>query len=321
MRSILCGIVDGGKFRLASIHNSSLRQVASKCSGSISLQGRFDHHINASRRQFSVKELPWCSSSDSPNHRRHAATTSARTNGPKAKEEHHHTTNENKTIFQPIEKFGIVAAMAAHNRVIGLHGALPWKSPTDRNLFKTLTKDRILIVGRKTLQEEQQQSLGHVRHTKYCIVVSTTTSNLDELLKGPASERDQDWHKLKLAGSLDEALDMARRLEKYVDCANDEGYDSPRSDLKCWVAGGERLFDEALKHSSVSEIHLSTVHVDVDITNVPLDHVARFPAKYRWDHNYQELFSKLFDESSIQSSEPTFTYQVYKRIQRSLPGR
>jgi dihydrofolate reductase len=303
MTTTLLGIIDRSKF--PSIRNSFFyfRFFANNCSGSI-YDKRFDHHIAASRRQFSVKELPWCSASDSPNHRRRVAAAT-------------HTITKGKAFFQPIDKFGIVAAMAAHSRVIGLHGSLPFKSPTDRNLFKGLTKDRILIVGRKTLQDEQHQSLDHVRHAKYCIVVSTTSSDLDKLLNGSESERDRDWRMLRLARSLDEALDKARELEKYVDCVNDEEHDSSRSKLKCWVAGGERLFDEALKHSSASELHLTTVHVDVDITNVPLDHIARFPAKYRWDHNYQEQYSKSFDHVSLPSDEPTICYQVYKRIERS----
>jgi dihydrofolate reductase len=202
------------------------------------------------------------------------------------------------------------------NRSTNLESLPP---PTDRNHFITLTKDRILIVGRKTLQDEQQQSLDHIRHAKYCIVVSTTTLDLDELWDGPVSERDRDWRMLKLARSLDEALDMARRLEQDVNQTADERCGSPRSHLKCWVAGGERLFDEALKHSSASELHLSTVHVDVDTTNVPLKDIAKFPAKYRWDHNYKELCSTSYDDSSLQPGEPNITYQVFKRIERNKP--
>ncbi|KAG7349092.1 dihydrofolate reductase [Nitzschia inconspicua] len=210
--------------------------------------------------------------------------------------------------------------MTATSRIIGIAGMLPWKSTMDRKLFQNLTNDRILIVGRKTLQEEQNRSLGHVRHAKFCIVVSTTVSNVEDLMTVPSidgSKSDQDWIKLRVAASLDEALDMARQLQDDID-HSEIVIDSNRpSNLNCWVAGGERLFEEALKHPSASELHLSVVDVDVNIDNVPMEQVARFPAKYRWDHNYKETSCQRFDETSVPSEEPTFTYHVFERIQRN----
>src|SRR6056300_1546715 len=68
---------------------------------------------------------------------------------------HVHSVNRNG--------FGIVAAMT-QNQVIGVNGSLPWKNLTqDKNHFINLTRNKVLIVGRKTFALEDP-SLSHVRH-------------------------------------------------------------------------------------------------------------------------------------------------------------
>ncbi|KAL3939125.1 MAG: hypothetical protein SGARI_001485 [Bacillariaceae sp.] len=286
-------------------------------------------------------ELSWCAPTDSPVRRRRQvrlrrrdAKRTAADATANAEQEH----SQNASFLQPIDKFGIVAAMAKDSRVIGVDGTLAWKQSLDRQIFKSLTSNQILIVGRRTLQDERNFSLGHVRHAKYCIVLSTTLSSVDELLGGDSDgttqQRDRDWEMLRLAGSLDEALHIANQLNvddgKDKDDENDtatspDAFQSPfASNLRCWVAGGERLFEEALKHPSAKELHLSTVNVDIDIQNLPIDSVTKFPAKYRWDHNYKSVFLEEYgsDESpSVQPEEPTFSYQVFQRIERNKPNQ
>ena len=48
----------------------------------------------------------------------------------------------------------MIAIVAAHdrNRVIGLHGALPWHLPTDLQRFRDLTMGSIVVMGRKTFE-------------------------------------------------------------------------------------------------------------------------------------------------------------------------
>ena len=141
-------------------------------------------------------------------------------------------------------------------------------------------------------------------------------------------QRDRDWEMLRLAGSLEEALHIARRLsdDESMKTGKDNGsatstesFQSPfESALICWVAGGEQLFEEALKHPSAKELHLSTINANIDVQNFPIDSVAKFPAKYRWDHNYKPVFSEEYDALSLpKRDEPTFSYQVFRRIQRN----
>lgn len=44
----------------------------------------------------------------------------------------------------------VIAAMTAHNRVIGLRGGIPWRIPEDMARFKELTTNNTVIMGRKT---------------------------------------------------------------------------------------------------------------------------------------------------------------------------
>src|SRR5210317_2225901 len=68
--------------------------------------------------------------------------------------------------------FGIVAAVSK-NGVIGVNGSLPsWNIPQDRNHFVNLTRNKILIVGRKTFSEDK--SGNHINHVRVCIVISKT---------------------------------------------------------------------------------------------------------------------------------------------------
>jgi len=283
-----------------------------------------------SRRHFSVKELPWCAPKESPTRLRSPASSGG---DPRTSQ----GTAQKCIPTIVTHKFGIVAAMAANSRVIGIQGKLPWKHlPTDRKLFDNLTRNKVLIIGRRTLLE--QPNLEHIQHVKYCIVVSNTIASLEDC---NLSDDNDSQVMLKFATSLEEALEMAHKLtslkhendqmrlsteenttinnETNDDGNNDDVHIVGSSDLECWVAGGEQLYKEALKHNSATELHLTVVDTEIDnIASLPLEDVAKFPAKYRWDHNYKVVKEHKFLPSSLQEGEPTFTYYVYKRMKRNL---
>lgn len=258
------------------------------------------------KRQFSVKELPWCAPKSSPNHKAGLPRATLNDN------EKSRLDDASKFESQapvPIGEFGIVAAMS-DNRVIGLNGKIPWPRCTeDRQNFKNLTTDSILIIGRTTYDEEPNQK--HISHTKECIVVSKTMSPkiLEQSNVGaPAT-------KLKIAGSLPDALGLAKEASEKISRLSDEN-----QSIKCWVAGGERLYEEALRHKSAKELHLTTIHVDVDVEGARKaahgKHVdfAMFPAKHRWDQRYREV-SRVQGGGPTENSpdSPTFTYIKYER--------
>jgi len=209
----------------------------------------------------------------------------------KATEQSNHESSE-MTILPSIPRFGIVAAMS-RNRIIGINGRLPWSVPEDRTTFQELTRDKILIIGRNTYNEETDEC--HICHAKSCIVVSTTA---DDTLGSDL---------VKVARSFPEALAMAKELATF-----DE------NNIHCWVAGGERLYEEALRHKSAKELHLTVLDLDLDPSAFRTDDnpakVALFPRKYIWDRNFVEV-SKATCRSE---GGNTYTRLVYARNQRQL---
>jgi dihydrofolate reductase len=301
---------------IASTVNRLVRGSGLSAAATIATRQQNNIPTLSSTRNFSVKELPWCAPKDSPV-RRHPSSSSNGNDGNNYKA-------EKATIKAGEFKFGIVAAQAKKTRIIGIGGKLPFNVPRDRKIFEALTKNRIVIIGRNTFQEQSssfecggRHNLNHVRHAKHCIVVSKTIQSLDELTKTVNNDHEDEKDMLKLASSFEGALEVAAELiqQEKKDVGNDDSNDL--SFLLCWVAGGERLYEEALKHKSVSELHLTTIDVDFDDTVTKLDNkVAKFPAKYRWDHNFELLSEEEFPQTS---TEPRFVYSMYKRLVRDKP--
>ena len=275
------------------------------------------------------------------------------------------STKSSSKELRPIDAIGIVAAVcrpsntctARSEGIIGINGKLPWGSlPKDRKIFEDLTRDNIIVVGRKTLLNERDGNLDHVKHARHCIVVSNSISNLDDdprfIRKLHHGKDDSEF--LKLARSLDEALDLARGLaaatgkksdtsenpddESLQDCVND--LDSPvcntkyymesnslslpsSSSIQCWVAGGEQLYEESLQHPSALELHLSVVDAEIDLTQNGIKRVSMFPAKDLWANEYALTTTMSFPSEPAETEagrddhegrKPSFAYNIYKRI-------
>ena len=275
------------------------------------------------------------------------------------------STRSSSKEFRPIDAIGIVAAVcrpsdtctARSEGIIGINGKLPWGSlPKDRKIFEDLTRDNIIVVGRKTLLNERDGNLDHVKHARHCIVVSNSISNLDDDPRFTRNQHDgkDDSEFLKLARSLDEALDLARGLaaatagkksdtseipddESLQECVND--LDSTvcntkysmesnplslpsSSSIQCWVAGGGQLYEESLQHPSALELHLSVVDVEIDLTKNGVKRVSMFPAKDLWANEYALTSTMSFPPEpeteagryDHDSRKPSFAYNIYKRI-------
>ena len=233
-------------------------------------------------REFSVKELSWCSRQpDSPS------------KSPTAQ-------SSDEEYLAPINRFGIVAAMS-NNRVIGVNGKLPWSIPEDRKIFKALTQGKVLIIGRKTLEEES--NLCHILHVSKCIVISKTISktlNENQIDTTPLSSGTE----IRVVPSFLEALHLARKLVESNKSSND------LNEIECWVAGGERVFNAAVLHSSARTMHLTVVDVDIDAGGAT--QVARFPPKYYWDRRFKQISAS--EMTSSERDPLTFTHYVFNRI-------
>ena len=95
------------------------------------------------------------------------------------------------------------------NGIIGKDGKIPFFYPADKQYFKEITTNKVLIMGRKTYEE-----INHPLKDRFIIVLSKTKNFND--------------NGIITLTSLDEAL-------KYV------------KDKEVFIAGGRKLYEEALK--------------------------------------------------------------------------
>ena len=196
-------------------------------------------------------------------------------------------------------QFGIIAAIS-RNRVIGIDGSLPWKIKKDFDYFKDVTRDKIVIVGKRSYEENEWM------HSRRCIVVSTSMK-----------ESEVDQEKSFVARSFNESLRIAKSILECEHAANKETVSNisntdNRKSIGCWVIGGESIYEEALQHSEVQELRLTRVHIDV--TSPARGHVARFPPAFRWDNRFQ-LVKYWNDSEQCQENQlQYFTFNVYRRI-------
>jgi len=223
-----------------------------------------------------VKELPWCAPKESPNRSKRLGVAAT----------------DDDEGNRPIDKFGIVAAASARGNVIGVGGSLPWNLPDDRRNFKNLTRNKVLVIGRNTLNELGDSNRAHVDHVDRVVVVSTTVA-VDSICN---NENDKDF--ISIARSFPEALALSRKLvdEKRratsgsSEAIGEKDYDGYGDDIQCWIGGGERLYEEALVHPSASRLHLTSVDVEIDealLLEKEGADVARFPDDKSWSHLYR----------------------------------
>lgn len=199
------------------------------------------------------------------------------------------------TLQKPI--FGIVAALTKDG-VIGIDGHLPWNVPIpqDRDHFINLTRNKILIVGRKTFAEEDPTG-AHINHVRVCIVVSKTMSATDLVHRNDGISIGEGYEspggpEVKLARSFDEALDLASHEillgnEIIGDDRCCDAHLSENGPIECWVAGGERIYQEALQHSNASDVHLT--HVDMTADQTTTNSIAYFPSVHAERYGFEEV--------------------------------
>ena len=122
----------------------------------------------------------------------------------------------------------IVSLMAAKsdNNVIGNNAEIPWKAEGEQLLFKAMTYNHWLLVGRKTFE-----AMGKLPNRKYAVI----------------------------SGSLEEKIGGDVCFFKSVDAALN--YLSDKTDLVV-VSGGGQIYAETIV--KVDVIHLSVIHCNVE---------------------------------------------------------
>ena len=122
----------------------------------------------------------------------------------------------------------IISLMAAKsdNNVIGNNAEIPWKAEGEQFLFKAMTYNHWLLVGRITFE-----AMGKLPNRKYAVISSSTEERTDE--------------DVCFFNSVEPALD----------------YLSDKTDLVV-VSGGGQIYAEMI--STVDVIHLSVIHCQVE---------------------------------------------------------
>jgi dihydrofolate reductase len=123
-------------------------------------------------------------------------------------------------------RIALVVAIA-ENGVIGRHGKLPWRLPSDLKWFRKITLGKPVIMGRKTYD-----SIGKPLDGRDNIVVT--------------HRQDLDIPGVETAASVEDAIDLGREL------AEKRGVD------EVMIIGGEAIFRTALAYAD--RIYLTLVH-------------------------------------------------------------
>jgi len=163
-------------------------------------------------------------------------------------------------------KIAVIAAIA-DNGIIGRENDLPWRIPADLRRFKRLTMGHHLIMGRKTFE-----SLGRALPGRTTVVISRGQPDL------PPG--------VLLAGSLEEALEMARI----------------RDDNEAFVVGGGEIYRLALRLAD--RLYLTRVRGEIEGD-------VRFP-------DFDPLDWRLICEEEHPSDDPSSLSYSFQDFERTL---
>ncbi len=162
-------------------------------------------------------------------------------------------------------RLSIIAAVA-ENGVIGRDNDLPWRLPDDIKRFKELTMGHHLIMGRKTFE-----TIGRALPGRTTVVISRGRPELPE--------------GIRLAGSLEEAVDIAR------EAGDDEAF----------VAGGGQIYRLTLPLAD--RLYLTRLHTQFDGD-------TQFPAL---DQTQWRLLESEDREPDERNAYP-YSFLVYDRV-------
>lgn len=178
------------------------------------------------------------------------------------------------------QAFEIVVACDSE-RGIGFENKLPWHLPKDMKHFRELTSAKsagahqnFVIMGKNTWLSlpERFRPLPNRRN-----IVLSRTLEPSELQSSPESN-------VRICRSLNEALDFVAKH---------------RSDERCFVIGGAKVYEQALAHPCCSRLNLTQISAKFDCD-------AFFPEF----ENSWHLFSP--PEEQVENGV-SFSFRVYER--------
>ncbi|MCR5612151.1 dihydrofolate reductase [Treponema sp.] len=162
-------------------------------------------------------------------------------------------------------EFSLIVAYSK-NRVIGKDSKIPWNIPGEQDRFKMLTTGNVVIMGRHTF-DEIFKKFNRPLANRFTLAIS--------------SIRDYSEYGCPTFCSLPDALKFAR--EKF-------------SDKNIYIAGGERLYKEAIP--LVDKMYITKVELEVEGD-------AFFP-------QFDEAEFTVTEEKKVDANIP-YTYFTYER--------
>lgn len=168
---------------------------------------------------------------------------------------------------KPPAKVVMIVAIAANN-VIGNKGTLPWHIPNDLKFFKDQTMGQPLVVGRRTYWSMPK----FVWKTR---IANVLTSDIESVCMPDSGE----WH---VGGCIRSMVNMAK-VNYNADTV--------------FIAGGKRVYEDALRYDLVDEILISHIH-----------------AEHEGDTTLEiDLGFLGFSEGVVELEDPEFTVKRYIR--------
>lgn len=149
-------------------------------------------------------------------------------------------------------RVSLIVAMAK-NRVIGANNGIPWHLPNELKLFKSLTMDHHIVMGRKTYESINRLLPGRTtvivtRQREYAVPGAIVVHSIDEALA--ASRGDSEILVIGGAELFRATLPIADRLYLTVVDAEPEGDTfMPEIELRGWQETSSQSFAADEKHA------------------------------------------------------------------------
>lgn len=124
------------------------------------------------------------------------------------------------------QPLALIVAMTEKDQVIGKDNSIPWRIPQDLKLFKKVTLDSVVIMGRKTYESIPKQYRPLPKRVNMVLTRS-----------------DKEFPGAETYNSLDAALKKASEYNKSI-----------------FIIGGSQIYQQALSHCD--ELHISFIKKD-----------------------------------------------------------
>ena len=211
-------------------------------------------------------------------------------------------------LYMDSKSYGTAPSHSYHAPVMSTHRA-----------FEDITRDKTLVIGRKTLLLEGGDT-GHFHHVAHCrrVVVVSRTLQPHDVKQFKTSQAQLPC--FDVASSVEEAIRLAQEqnnnaasadtAEQVASCSSSSAMSLPKSwrNLDCWIGGGEDIYATALNLPQAQFLHLTVLDLHVPTSTAKTTHVARFPQ--HWQSNY-----RLVEQKSHSARDPvSFVTCLYTRI-------